>query len=69
MRGTSPTEWTTLPYMGGAMPVGASDFNNDGQDDLIIANAAAGWSGIYAMRGTSPTEWTTLPWAGGALPV
>jgi len=69
MNGTSPSGWTTLPWAGGAMPVGAGDFNNDGQSDLILANPAAGWSGIWTMNGTSPSGWTTLPWAGGALPV
>jgi hypothetical protein len=69
MNGTSPSAWTTLPYAGGALPVGAGDFNNDGKDDLILANQAAGWSGIWTMNGTSPSAWTTLPYAGGAMPV
>jgi len=47
----------------------SSDFNNDSQPGLILANPAAGWSGIWTMNGTSPSGWTTLPWAGGALPV
>jgi hypothetical protein len=69
MNGTSPSGWATLPYASGAMPVGAGDFNNDGQDDLIMVNASGGWSGIWTMNGTSPSGWATLPYASGAMPV
>ena len=41
----------------------------DGQPDILLGNAAQGWSGIWTMKGTSVSGWVPLPYANGALPV
>ena len=46
-----------------------SDFNGDGQADILLANAGGGWSGIWTMNGTTPVGWTPLPNTYGALPM
>lgn len=45
------------------------DFNGDGKDDIILSNAAQGWSSIWTMNGSTPVGWTALPNTYGARPV
>jgi hypothetical protein len=41
--------------------VGATDFNGDGQTDILWQNTSTGERGIYLMSGTTMTGWVSLP--------
>ena len=38
-----------------------SDFNQDGQNDILFKNSATCQIGIWTMTGTTPTGWVVLP--------
>ena len=51
----------------GGTPNAVTDFNKDGNTDILMSNASQGWSGFYTMNGTTASSWVSLPYSSGAV--
>jgi len=69
MNGKVPSSWISLPDAVGGVAMAAGDFNNDGQDDIIVGAQSGAWSGIWTMKENKPAGWINLPNAGGGVPL
>jgi hypothetical protein len=48
-------------------PNTVTDFNKDGNTDILMSHASQGWSGFYTMNGTTASSWVSLPYSSGAV--
>jgi len=49
------------------IPNTVTDFNKDGNTDILMSNASQGWSGFYTMNGTTASNWVSLPYSSRAV--